>query len=86
MKLFLIHLIRVNCKNLGFMKIFCYLQGAVSGFLIGLIFCFVIGFGGPKPKAKRLPTEVKGCKNIIQTAVHRTFSSSLSGNLTSSVR
>lgn len=60
--------------------------GAVSGFLIGLIFCFVIGFGGPKPKAKRLPTEVKGCKNIIQTAVHRTFSSSLSGNLTSSVR
>lgn len=58
----------------------------MSGFLIGLIFCFVIGFGGPKPKAQRLRTEVNGCKNIIQTAIQRTFYSSSNGNLTSSVR
>ncbi|XP_065219448.1 putative sodium-dependent multivitamin transporter [Planococcus citri] len=43
--------------------------GAIVGFLTGLVFCFVMGFGGPKPKSVPLPTSIQGCVNSNFTAV-----------------
>lgn len=40
---------------------FSIFQGAMAGLLCGLIFTFVIGFGGPKPPVENLPTYTNSC-------------------------
>ncbi len=43
------------------------------GFVTGLIFCFTIGFGGPKPKPISLPTTILGCPNELKSVLQETF-------------
>ncbi|XP_050430497.1 putative sodium-dependent multivitamin transporter [Adelges cooleyi] len=42
-------------------------NGALSGLIIGLIFSFVLGFGGPKPVIKNLPTSTNSCTVLNET-------------------
>lgn len=45
-------------------------RGVLLGFLLGLVFCFWIGFGGPKPVPNPLPLNTSGCvvANVTQVA------------------
>lgn len=43
-------------------------QGALAGLATGLTFCSWLGFGGPKPPLKKLPSSIEGCPNISQTS------------------
>lgn len=45
-------------------------RGVLVGFVLGLIFCFWIGFGGPKPPPTPLPFSTSGCevKNVTECA------------------
>ncbi|XP_050526960.1 putative sodium-dependent multivitamin transporter [Daktulosphaira vitifoliae] len=47
-------------------------KGSLIGLTIGLVFLFVIGLGGPKPRLKNLPTYTNGCKfenNLINSTL-----------------
>lgn len=43
-------------------------RGVLLGFLLGLLFSFWIGFGGPKPVPDQLPFSTSGCANATQVA------------------
>ncbi|KAK7602470.1 hypothetical protein V9T40_008059 [Parthenolecanium corni] len=58
--------------------------GVIIGFIIGILFSFYIGFGGPKPKPFPLPVSTTGCLNsftsVIQSAVAKNITE---GNISS---
>ncbi|XP_050430507.1 putative sodium-dependent multivitamin transporter [Adelges cooleyi] len=43
-------------------------KGAFTGLILGLIFSFILGFGGPKPHPKNLPTYTNSCTVLDETA------------------
>ncbi|XP_037949262.1 putative sodium-dependent multivitamin transporter [Teleopsis dalmanni] len=49
-------------------------RGALLGLLIGLMFSFWIGFGGPKPPPPSLPLSVENCTAAINTTINATLS------------
>lgn len=49
-------------------------KGVISGFLLGLIFGFVVGFGGPKPPLPVLDFSTEGCKNNATIPILRSSS------------
>jgi len=45
----------------------CFIQGAMSGLLLGLAFSLWIGFGGPKPPTPRLSQNTDECSFVNTT-------------------
>ncbi|XP_025411164.1 putative sodium-dependent multivitamin transporter [Sipha flava] len=44
-------------------------KGSLIGLVIGLIFSFTLGLGGPKPPIKNLPTFTDGCSVLINKTI-----------------
>ncbi|XKL67589.1 hypothetical protein PGB90_003080 [Kerria lacca] len=57
----------------GIMIPFVNQFGALIGFVVGLVFCFIIGFGGPKPKPVPLPTIIDGCETNVTSVIRQTL-------------
>ncbi|XP_026677501.1 sodium-coupled monocarboxylate transporter 1-like [Diaphorina citri] len=51
--------------TLGMTVTFANQQGALAGIVSGLLFCSLVGFGGPKPAPKKLPSTIEGCPNLV---------------------
>ncbi|XP_025414481.1 putative sodium-dependent multivitamin transporter [Sipha flava] len=47
--------------TLGILVPYVNQKGCLMGLVVGLLFSFVLGLGGPKPPVKDLPTYVNGC-------------------------
>ncbi|XP_050533540.1 putative sodium-dependent multivitamin transporter [Daktulosphaira vitifoliae] len=56
--------------TLGVLVPYVNQKGSMMGLITGLIFSFVLGFGGPKPPTKNLPTYTNSC-----LVLNNTFSS-----------
>ncbi|XP_001951358.1 putative sodium-dependent multivitamin transporter isoform X1 [Acyrthosiphon pisum] len=47
--------------TLGILLPYINQKGALTGLIVGLIFSFIIGFGGPKPPVENLPSYTNSC-------------------------